>query len=101
MMLARVLVPLLVLSLAACPDGKSKDVAVREAKVVPTTVPLQGSDVHVLDPRDLPNVPSASEQAAADAAASAAKKKKDGTKGDQQDNEWIPAEFKSGASRWK
>lgn len=28
-------------------------------------------------------------------------KAKDGAKGDQQDNEWTPAEFKQGMSRWK
>ncbi len=31
----------------------------------------------------------------------AATKKKDAAKGDQQDNEWTPAEFKKGMSRWK
>lgn len=30
-----------------------------------------------------------------------AKKIKDAAKGDQQDEEWVPAEFKSGAARWK
>jgi len=28
-------------------------------------------------------------------------KEKDGKKGDQQDSEWVPAEFKNGAARWK
>lgn len=63
-----------------CSGGDKDPPVVRSAAVVPTMTP-QAADAGV----------------AADPNA----KKSDTTKGDQQDNEWVPAEFKTGAARWK
>ena len=61
--------------------GESEPPVVRSAPVVPTMAP-QPADAGV---------------AAVDPKVS----KADARKGDQQDSEWIPAEFKVGAARWK
>ena len=46
-------------------------------------------------------VAAAAPAAGSSATAADAAKKKDLKKGDQQDEEWVPAEFKSGMARWK
>lgn len=71
------------LLLASCRDanGRQDDVGVRPAKVVPTTTPQTTTDT--------PPPPTAD------------KKPKDTKKGDRQDDEWTPAEFKVGMARWK
>ena len=51
-------------------------------------------------PAAQPVPPSAPAAPAAVVAANDAVKK-DAKKGDQQDNDWVPAEFKNGAARWK
>jgi hypothetical protein len=78
--LSRSIVWVALLGLIGCGDakGKQEDVTLQPAKVVPTTTPQQASTT-AAKPDD----------------------KKDGKKGDQQDNEWAPAEHKAGMSRWK
>ena len=54
--------------------------------------------------RPAPVAPTMTPQATdAGVAAAGAKQKsaKDAAKGDQQDSEWVPAEFKTGTARWK
>ncbi|HWU86885.1 MAG TPA: hypothetical protein VN253_06405 [Kofleriaceae bacterium] len=72
---------MLALAIGSC-SGDKDPPAMRPAPVVPTMTP-QTIDAGV---------------AAAEATQKSAK---DGTKGDQQDSEWVPAEFKTGTSRWK
>jgi hypothetical protein len=68
------------IALAACSGDKDQPAAVRPAPVQPTMTP---------------------QPVAAPVAADPDAKKKDGKKGDKDDEEWVPAEFKSGAARWK
>ena len=64
-----------------CRDAKSKDEPqLRPAPVAPTANPNVKLDEPVAEVKP---------------------KVKDATKGDQQDSEWTPAEFKAGMSRWK
>ena len=68
------------LALVACKGGeKQQEPQLRSASVAPSTNP---SAVPVPDE-------------------GSAKKKKDEKKGDKKDDDWIPAEHKSGAARWK
>ena len=58
------------------------------------------------DPKPVEPAPAAAGSAAAPQVAQSnaqldAIKKKDDKKGDQDDNDWVPAEFKKGAARWK
>jgi hypothetical protein len=64
--------------LAACSGDKEQPAAIRPAPVQPTMTPLP-------------------------AAATAPEKTtpKDSKKGDKNDDEWVPAEFKTGGARWK
>lgn len=78
---------LLVLVLVAgCRDAKGKDdkPALRPAAVVPTTQPEPA-------PTPVAKTPGDTKTAAS----------KDAKKGDQQDEDWVPAEFKAGQARWK
>lgn len=71
-----------VLALVACRDAKGKQP----------------------EPSAAPAAPAAPGDAAAiteQPANAGEEKKKDLKKGDQQDDEWVPAEFKTGAARWK
>lgn len=77
------LVALSVFALAACRDAKGKQ---PEPSQSGSAVPASGS---------------AAIQAQDNAALEGLAKKKDGAKGDQEDSEWTPAEFKKGMSRWK
>ncbi len=74
-----------VLTLSACRDAKGK-----QPELAPA--PVQGSAA---------GSGSAKLEGQSNAALDGTKKPKDGAKGDQQDNEWTPAEFKQGMSRWK
>ena len=71
------------IALAACSGDKDQTATLRPAPVQPTMTP---------QPVAAP---------AADPAEQDPAKKKDGKKGDKNDDEWVPAEFKSGAARWK
>jgi hypothetical protein len=71
-------------ALVACKDATGKQA---EPKTVETKAPVAGS-------ADAPQV--AQSNAALEEA-----KKKDEKKGDREDNDWVPAEFKKGAARWK
>jgi hypothetical protein len=79
------MVALSVLTLSACRDAKGKQ---------PDPVPAPAGSAGT-------GSGSAAIEAQSNAALEGAKKPKDSAKGDQQDNEWTPAEFKQGASRWK
>jgi len=76
-----------VLALTACRDAKGKQPDPSPAPVK-TGSGSAGSGSAALEAQD-PN------------AAVTAGKKKDDAKGDKQDEEWTPAEFKKGAARWK
>lgn len=78
----KLLVASMVTLALGCSGGDKEPPVVRAAPVVPTMTP-QAPDPAVT------------------AAAAAAAAKNDSKKGDQQDNEWVPAEFKTGAARWK
>ncbi|MBS1122305.1 MAG: hypothetical protein H6Q90_4533 [Deltaproteobacteria bacterium] len=80
---------LLLVGLLACGDAKQEaaPITVQPAKVVPSTQPQ--------DPGP------GSDAGSSAGSGSAAVKAKDDHKGDQQDSEWVPAEFKKGMSRWK
>ncbi|HLL21533.1 MAG TPA: hypothetical protein VK427_05350 [Kofleriaceae bacterium] len=68
-------------TLAACRgDDTPEEPKLRSAAVAPSTNPS-------------PNTPAASDPTA--------KKNVDKKKGDKSDEEWVPAEFKTGAARWK
>lgn len=71
------------IAIAACSGDKDQQPTVRPAPVQPTMAPQT-----VAAPPSPP----------ADATGNT---KKDGKKGDQSDNEWVPAEFKTGNARWK
>ncbi|HEY5949453.1 MAG TPA: hypothetical protein VIV40_28355 [Kofleriaceae bacterium] len=72
-------------ALVACKDATGKQ---SDPKPVETKTPVaQGS--------------AAVPQVAQSNADLEAAKKKDAKKGDQEDNDWTPAEFKQGTSRWK
>jgi hypothetical protein len=73
------------IGVAAC-SGEDAPTGLRPAPVQPTLTPM---------PVAAPAAGSGS-GSAGDAAA-----KQDQTKGDKSDNEWVPAEFKTGAARWK
>jgi hypothetical protein len=84
-------IALLAFVVVACSDASGKDIRVRPAKVVPGTTPYTGDQNYFLDDR-----------AAADPANAQIKPgEKDGAKGDKQDGEWVPNEFKAGMARWK
>jgi hypothetical protein len=72
------------IAFAACSGDKDQPVAVRAAPVQPTMTPQ----------------PVAAPAPAA-GSASAGTSKKDGKKGDKDDDDWVPAEFKTGGARWK
>lgn len=74
-------------SLAAACGGEKDPTSVRPAPVVPTLTPM---------PVVAPAPPRPPSEDDADPP-----KAKDGKKGDKNDSEWVPAEFKAGASRWK
>jgi hypothetical protein len=86
----KLLVVALAIAMAACSGGKDEPPGLRPAPVQPTTTPLP-----VAAPAPQPGAEAGS-GSAGDAAA-----KKDLKKGDQSDDEWVPAEFKTGAARWK
>ncbi len=73
----------LLIAISACGDAKGHDEApkLRPATVVPTTTAAVE--------------PTASGSAAEEI------KKKDETKGDKDDNDWVPNEHKQGMARWK
>jgi len=75
-------------ALVACKDatGKQNEPKPVEAKPMAPATPQAGSDV--------PQIAQSNQKLDG-------VKAKDAKKGDQQDEEWIPAEFKSGAARWK
>ncbi len=77
----------IVAALVACKGNsdKTEPPTLRSAAVVPTTTPTTTTTPTPSTPSD-PNKPA---------------KVTDKKKGDQQDDEWVPAEFKSGAARWK
>jgi hypothetical protein len=75
-----------VLALFACRDAPSKKAAA--PSVGSGSGAGSGSGSGTVEPQS-------------NAALEGAKKPKDGAKGDQQDSEWTPAEFKQGMSRWK
>jgi hypothetical protein len=76
------LIAISVLALAACRDANGKQA---EPSVAPSAqAPATSAKI---EPQP--------------ANAAVATKAKDGSKGDQQDSEWTPAEFKQGMSRWK
>src|SRR5262245_5901681 len=81
---------------AACADRGSSAKG-RPAKVVPTTTQYQGADVSATD-REFQRH---SAEVVAAGSAAAPMKPPDGKKGDQNDESWVPAEFKAGAARWK
>ncbi len=76
-----------VLALAACRDanGKQADSSPAPSVAAKTSAPANDKV----------------EAQFANAGVEGITKTKDGSKGDQQDNEWTPAEFKQGMSRWK
>ncbi len=76
---------LCLVGLVACGNAKGDQdpIVVAPAKVVPTTQPQVPDDVGAGSGSAKPAV------------------KKDDHKGDQQDSEWVPAEYKKGMSRWK
>ena len=69
----------------ACSGDKDQSAAVRPAAVQPTMTPQP-----VAAPAPAPTPPPDPDAP-----------KKDNKKGDQNDDEWVPAEFKSGGARWK
>ena len=73
-------------ALVACKDATGKQ---HEAKPVEHTAPAAGSGSAVA-----PQVAQANAQLEE-------LKKKDANKGDGEDGEWTPAEFKQGTARWK
>lgn len=89
--MTRSLAWLALVSLVACSNARSGEIEVRPAQVVPGTTPYTGDqnyfpdDRNALDPdfahKPVPTI--------------------DLDKGDKEDSEWVPAEFKSGAARWK
>ncbi len=89
-MTSRHLLLVSLLGLVACRDatGKQEEVAVRAAPVAPTTNPTT-------------SIPAAGSAPTPAAGSGSAAKVKDPQKGDKIDNEWVPAEFKTGAARWK
>jgi len=80
---SRMLAVCCLLGLVGCRDatGKEDSAKVRAAAVAPTLTPAPVA----------PTPP----------AADPTKKVRDQKKGDQSDNDWVPAEHKSGAARWK
>jgi hypothetical protein len=72
------------IAFTACAGDEEKPAGVRPAPVQPTTNP---QPVAAPAPAPAPDDPDA--------------KKQDAKKGDKSDDEWIPAEHKSGAARWK
>lgn len=83
------LVVALAIAVAACSGDKDPPAGLRPAPVQPTMTPMP-----VAAPPPAPT-PEAGAGSAGDQA------KKDGQKGDKNDEEWVPAEFKTGAARWK
>jgi hypothetical protein len=75
-----------VLALVACRDAKGKQ---PEPSPGPALPKIADAGVAKLEPQS-PN-----------AGIEGIPKKKDGNKGDGEDSEWTPAEFKKGAARWK
>ena len=74
------------IAIAACSGEKEQPAGVRPAPIQPTMTPQP-----VAAPAPTP----------ASAAEGDSKKEKDGKKGDKNDDEWVPAEFKTGGARWK
>lgn len=93
MMTMRGIALLGVLALCACRDAASSEIKVRPAQVVPGTTPYTGDKNISPDDRDHSDPSLAPKDPTA--------KTTDGAKGDKTDEEWIPAEHKSGAARWK
>jgi hypothetical protein len=83
------LVALLALATSGCRDAKSK-------QPEPAPVATEGSATGSAASGSAQKV-----EAQANAALEGKEKKKDTAKGDRQDSEWTPAEFKQGMSRWK
>jgi len=89
----------LLVALASCKDGTDRS----------ATASAQGSGSAirkpVLDPPKQPGEPIETVKEKMDAfkaeVAATEAIKKDERKGDQSDDEWVPAEFKSGMARWK
>jgi len=80
-MLASRLLVVSLLALVACKGGEKQEPQLRSAAVTPST--------------------SATNTVPTPAAEAKPTKPEDKKKGDKTDEEWIPAEFKSGAARWK
>ena len=80
----KLLVVSIALAAAAACSGKDEPTGLRPAPVQPTLTPMP-----VVAP------------AAGSGSAEEPVAKNDEKKGDKSDNEWIPAEFKTGAARWK
>lgn len=82
-------------AISGCKDPKGGEIVVRPAQVVPTTTPLAQNEPFIMDRRHR-------EDEIADLVKGKdGKKVKDEQKGDKQDQEWIPKEHVTGASRWK
>lgn len=77
--MTKLLVVASAIAIAACGGEKEPAPAVRPAPVQPTLTPQPVAAVAAQDPAST----------------------KDLTKGDKSDDEWIPAEHKTGAARWK
>jgi hypothetical protein len=88
----QLLVVALAIAVAACSGGKDEPAGLRPAPVQPTMTPMPGAGSAA---------GSAAGSGAAAGSAGDAVAKKDQKKGDQSDEEWVPAEFKTGAARWK
>jgi hypothetical protein len=87
MMSARLL-SVSLLALVACREANGKS----DSAPAPSPSPA---------PAAAPAMAKAEPQSNAALDGTATAKKKDLSKGDQQDSEWVPAEFKQGMSRWK
>jgi hypothetical protein len=89
---ARLLAMFSVLALVACRDATGNQPEPSDAPTAPAPPAATGSGSgsgEVIEPQY------------SNQGTEGITKKKDGSKGDQQDNEWTPAEFKQGSARWK
>lgn len=92
-MISSRLLAVTVLALAACGEAKGKQPESSPAPIPEKAPGLTGSAGSAAVEKIEPQNPNA--------AVDGLDKKKDATKGDGQDNEWVPAEFKQGGARWK
>ena len=80
----KLLVVAAAIAFTACAGDEEKPAGIRPAPVQPTTNPQPAA---AAAPAPAPGDPEA--------------RKQDDAKGDKSDDEWIPAEHKTGAARWK